>query len=140
MRWLKSTTQKTYTANGKLIPACVTPRNEWLKVTEPEYHELKSIAVIASLIKAGGILVTTKEPAELRNSLEGLKDSNAELIARNTQLEEEIKQLKSTSSTDDVEAVKKEARQELKDKQKALDDAKAEIERLQQLLAEKDAE
>lgn len=131
-RWLKSTTQKAYTVQGKVIPPCVTSDNKWLKMTESEYSEIKRMPVIASLIKAGGILVTVKEPEELKNSVEGLKGSNAELIAINTQLQEEIKALKSGAGDDSVikrelADLKKEAKAELQAKQKALDDALAKL-------------
>lgn len=131
-RWLKSTTQKAYTVQGKVIPPCVTSDNKWLKMTESEYSEIKRMPVIASLIKAGGILVTVKEPEELKNSVEGLKGSNAELIAINTQLQEEIKALKSGAGDDseikrELADLKKEAKAELQAKQKALDDALAKL-------------
>lgn len=131
-RWLKSTTQKAYTVQGKVIPPCVTSDNKWLKMTESEYSEIKRMPVIASLIKAGGILVTVKEPEELKNSVEGLKGSNAELIAINTQLQEEIKALKSAAGDDSVTKreladLKKEAKAELQAKQKALDEALAKL-------------
>lgn len=129
-RWLKSTTQKAYTVQGKIIPPCVTSDNRWLKITESEYSAMKAMPVISSLIKAGGILVSIKEPEELKNSIEGLKGSNAELIAINTQLEEKIKLLESNGSVD-VEAIRAEARAEaqkdLQDKQQALDDALAQL-------------
>lgn len=131
-RWLKSTTQKAYTVQGKVIPPCVTSDNKWLKMTESEYSEIKRMPVIASLIKAGGILVTVKEPEELKNSVEGLKGSNAELIAINTQLQEEIKALKSGAGDDsaikrELADLKKEAKAELQAKQKALDEALAKL-------------
>lgn len=125
-RWLKSTTQKAYTVQGKIIPPCVTSDNRWLKITESEYSVMKAMPVISSLIKAGGILVSIKEPEELKNSIEGLKGSNAELIAINTQLEEKIKVLESNGSAD-VEAIRAQAQKELQDKQQALDDALAKL-------------
>lgn len=145
-RWLKSTTQKVYIVQGKVIPPCVTSDNRWLKMTESAYSEIKSMPVISSLIKAGGILVTVKEPEELKNSVEGLKGSNAELIAINTQLQEELKALKALKAgTGDDKAAKeeleafqkeakkelaafqKEAKEELQAKQKALDEALAKL-------------
>ena len=134
-RWLKSTTQKAYTVQGKVIPPCVTSDNKWLKMTESEYSEIKRMPVISSLIKAGGILVTVKEPEELKNSVEGLKGSNAELIAINTQLQEELKELKALkagagddkATKKELEAFQKEAKEELQAKQKALDEALAKL-------------
>lgn len=113
--WVKSTTQKTWYVMGKKIPACVTPNNEYLQLEDDEYQRISTIPVIASLIKAGGILVLKDEPAELKNSVEGLQGSNAALVAKNTALEEEIKKLKAAQPESvDVEAIKKEAVAELK--------------------------
>lgn len=116
MRWLKSTSQKTWYALGYKIPACVTPNHDYLQLGEEEYGKISKLPVIASLIKAGGILVLNDEPAELKNSVEVLQGSNAELIAKNTALEEELKQLRAAQQPEavNVEAIKEEAVAELK--------------------------
>lgn len=111
MKWLKSTTQKTWTVNGKVIPACVTPNNSYLVLDDNDYSEIKDVPVIKSLIKAGGILVLEQEPAELKNSVEALQGSNAALTAKITQLEEQLK----AAGDVDIEAVKEEAVKELKE-------------------------
>lgn len=135
-RWLKSTTQKAYTVQGKVIPPCISPDNKWLKLTESEYSSIKKMPVIASLISAGGILVSLKEPEELRNTVEGLKGSNAELIARNTQLEEQLKAFQG-QQTVDVEAIKAEATAAAqKASKKELDAALARIKELEAMLGE----
>ena len=144
MKWLKSTTQKTWTVNGKIIPACVTPHNDYLNVEDSEYAVMSKVPVVASLIKAGGILVLNEEPAELKNSLDNLQTSNAVLQARVTQLEEELKHDKMMSQAIDVEAIKAEAQEEiraeavkeLQEKQDALDAKDAEIKKLKKQLAE----
>lgn len=144
MKWLKSTTQKTWTVNGKIIPACVTPHNDYLKVEDSEYAAMSKVPVVASLIKVGGILVLSEEPAELKNSLDNLQTSNAVLQARVTQLEEELKRDKMMSQAIDVEAIKAEAQEEiraeavkeLQEKQDALDAKDAEIKKLKKQLAE----
>lgn len=144
MKWLKSTSQKTWYANGKLIPACVTPNNNYLQLDEDEYTSIASLPVIASLIKAGGILVLDQEPAELKNSVEGLKGTNASLVARNKQLEERIKELEASTSAPaeiDVDKIKEEAVAELRDEAikeiQSKDDEIAELKR--QLKAAKKA-
>lgn len=117
MKWLKSTTQKTWYAKGKKIPQCITPNNEYLQLEDSDYVELSKIPVIASLIKAGGILVLSEEPAELKNSVEALQGDKAALVAKNTELEARIKELEAKASpteTVDVEAIKAEAVAELK--------------------------
>lgn len=99
MYYLKSTTQKTYSVSGKIIPACVTRDNAYLKVSDAEYEALHRMPVIRSLINAGAIFATQNEPAEIRNSIEGLTSSNAALIARNTELELRIKELEEKQDT-----------------------------------------
>lgn len=131
MKWLKSTTQKTWTVNGKLIPACVTSNNDYLVLQDEEYSGIVQVPVIKSLIKAGGILVLSEEPAELKNSVSALQGNNAALTARITQLEE---QLKNQSTTDiNVDAIKEEAVKELKAEAiaelQAKDDRIAELEK-----------
>lgn len=132
MKWLKSTTQKTWTINGKMIPACVTPHNDYLIVDDSEYNSIVATPVIKSLIKAGGILVLSEEPAELKNSMSNLQTSNAALQMRNTQLEEELKVLKaSKESNNEVEELKAQAIAELQEKQEEIDALKAQLEALQ---------
>lgn len=143
MKWLKSTTQKTWTVGGKTIPACITPNNDYLVVGDDEYAVIAKTPVVASLIKAGGILVLREEPAELKNSLDNLQTSNATLQARNTQLEQELEQLKASLQSVNVEAIKAEAQEEIKaeavkelqEKQDALDAKDAEIKELRKQLA-----
>ena len=146
MRWLKSTTQKVWTINGKTIPKCVTPHNDYLTVSDTEYNEFLKVPVFASLVKANGILVLTSEPAELKNSVEGLNLTNAQLVAKNTELQARITELE--SNTVDVEAIKaeavaaikEEAIKELTDKQAELDTALAEIKELKKQLKKSKSE
>ena len=91
MKYLKSTNQRAYTVNGKVIPACITPGNKTLAVDDSEWFQISTQPVIASLIKAGDILVmdedpNVKEDTEARNQV-------AELKAQNTLLTEKLKQL-----------------------------------------------
>lgn len=135
MKWLKSTTQKSWVASCKgkqvIIPPCETPDNKWLKAEEDEYAEIAAIPVIASLVKAGGIMVLNEEPAELRNSVPALQITNTQLEAENATLRARVTelegQLKDTTNID-IEAIKAEVRQQCEEeKQKALEelDAKA---------------
>lgn len=120
MKWLKSTTQKTWYANGKKIPQCITPNNEYLQLEDADYAALEKMPVIASLIHAGGILVLSEEPAELKNSVEVLQGDKAALVAKNTELEARVKELEAQASQAgdaapvDVDAIKEEAVAELK--------------------------
>lgn len=142
MKWLKSTTQKTWTVDGKVIPACVTPDNSYLVLQDSDYAVISSKAVIKSLINAGGILVLSEEPAELKNSLESLQGNNAELIAKNNALTERIAQLEAANKPVDVDAIKEEAVAELKaeavaelqEKQNTIDEQTARIKELEKAL------
>lgn len=116
MRWMKSTTQKVWVAEGHKIPACVTPKNDYCIVDEDAYAKIVANPIFKSLIAQGSILVLDKEPAELKNSLDGLQSSNAVLQARNTELEARIKELEAggDKAPVNVEAIKEEAVAELK--------------------------
>lgn len=136
MRWLKSTTQKVWTINGKSIPKCVTPHNDYLTVSDTEYNEFLKVPVFASLVKANGILVLTSEPTELKNSVEGLNLTNAQLVAKNTELQARITELEGSApdveaiKAEAVAAIKEEAIKELQEKQDELDATKAELKEL----------
>ena len=144
MVWLKSTTQKEWVINGKIIPRCMTKDNQYLNLSDTEYNNLLSIPVFNSLVKASAILVLHQEPAEIRNNIQNLNASNAELVARNTDLQTRIAELeKQVRPEVDVEKIKEEAVaslkeeavKELQEKQDALDAATAEIEKLKKQLA-----
>lgn len=144
MVWLKSTTQKEWVINGKIIPRCMTKDNQYLSMSDTEYNNLLSIPVFNSLVKASAILVLHQEPAEVRNNIQNLNASNAELVARNTELQTRIAELEKKAKPEvDVEKIKEEAVaslkeeavKELQEKQEALDTANAEIEKLKKQLA-----
>ena len=144
MVWLKSTTQKEWVINGKIIPRCMTKDNQYLNLSDTEYNNLLSVPVFNSLVKASAILVLHQEPAEIRNNIQNLNASNAELVARNTELQTRIAELeKKAGPAVDVEKIKEEAVaslkeeavKELQEKQDALDAATAEIEKLKKQLA-----
>ena len=144
MVWLKSTTQKEWVINGKIIPRCMTKDNQYLNLSDTEYNNLLSIPVFNSLVKASAILVLHQEPAEIRNNIQNLNASNAELVARNTELQTRIAELEKTAGPavkekkikeEAVASLKEEAVKELQEKQDALDAATAEIEKLKKQLA-----
>lgn len=142
-KWLKSTSPKSWVAvsQGKqvVIPQS-EPADRWLQLGDDEWAEVEKTPVIASLIKAGGIMVLNEEPAELRNSIPALQVTNnqlnAELAAAKDRIATLEAQLKDTANID-IEAIKAEVRQQCEEeKQKALEelDAKA-----SKLIEEKDA-
>jgi hypothetical protein len=144
-KWLKSTTQKSWVASVSdrqiVIPQNETPDNRWLELGEDEFAEVSRLPVIASLIKANGIMVLNEEPAELRNSIPALQVTNNQLQADLAVAQEHIVQLEAQlkdATHIDIEAIKAEVRQQCEEEKKqALEalDAKASA-----LLEEKDKE
>lgn len=148
MKYLKSTTQKAYTVKGYTIPKCITPKNDYLILNDSEYSEIEKIPVIKSLIKAGGIFISDKEPSDSIKNIENLEATNAQLIARATELEAKLKELERRREAgevvniakikEDAQAeIKAQAIQELREKQDALDAAQKEIEELKAQLSSK---
>lgn len=148
MKYLKSTTQKAYTVKGYTIPKCITPKNDYLILNDSEYSEIEKIPVIKSLIKAGGIFISDKEPSDSIKNIENLEATNAQLIARATELEAKLKELERRREAgevvniakikEDAQAeIKAQAIQELQEKQAALDAAQKEIEELKAQLSSK---
>lgn len=132
MKWLKSTTQKTWTVNGKVIPACVTAHNDYLKIDDSEFTRLSGTPVVKSLITAGAILVLDSEPAELKNSVAALQGNNAALTAKITQLEEQLKNAETASV--DIEKIREEAQAEIKEQ--AVSELQAKEEEIARLKAQ----
>lgn len=131
MKYLKSTTQKSYQFEGKKIPPCVTKDNEWLSMTDQAYRDFAKATVIKALINGGAILVTDQEPTSPTKQVKNLTNLNAQQAVRITQLEEELKQAKAANTgSAEIETLKAAL-----EKQKA--DDLAEIQALQ---SEKDAE
>lgn len=93
MRWLKSTTQKSWVlANGAkqfIVPANQTRDMRWLTMEEDDFEVVSQQPVVAGLIKSNAIMVLDKEPAELKNSLPNLQVTNNALRAENETLRAE---------------------------------------------------
>jgi predicted RNase H-like nuclease (RuvC/YqgF family) len=110
MRYLKSTTQKSYMLNGKKIPQCVTKDNEWLTLNDSAYAEFAKVSVVASLIKSGAIIVTDKEPTTPTKQVSQLTQANAKQAMEITTLHEEIaelkKQLAGSANSAEVDSLK----------------------------------
>ena len=139
MKWLKSTTQKSWVVNvgGKqaIIPPNETSDNKWLKVDDSEWIEISTTPVIASLLKAGGIMKLDEEPAELRNSVPALQVTNTQLEAENATLKARVIELEAQlkdATNIDIEKIKEDA---VAAKQVEYDALKAEAE---QALADRD--
>lgn len=132
MKYLKSTTQKSYIFDNKVIPQCVTKDNLSLALTDEAFIKLqKDNKVIASLIKAGAIIVMDTEPQSPSKANAALTNRVAQLTLEKTKLEEELKQLRGSQGVNtEVEALKAQLA-------KQVEDDTAEIKQLQ---ADKDAE
>lgn len=163
MRWLKSTTQKSWVfSNGTkqfIVPQNTTRDNKWLVMEEDDFAAIVKQPVVAGLIKNNAITVLDKEPAELKNSLPNLQVTNNTLRAENETLRAENETLKArikeieegTSGVDleaeiakAVEAVKAEYEQKLKDLDdkatKIIEDKDVEIKKLEKKLKKEDKE
>lgn len=141
MKWLKSTTQKAWTVEGLVIPACVTPRNSYLAIEDDVFGKISAIPVIKSLIAANGILVLSEEPAELKNSVSALQGNNAALTAQITQLQEQLKERDEKLAAVDVEKIKLDAQAEIKAQAIAeLEEKEARIKELEAQLEAKSIE
>ena len=170
MRWLKSTTQKSWVlgAGGKqfIVPQSTTRDNKWLVMEEGDFSQVVSQPVVKSLIKSGAILVLDKEPAEIRNSVPSLQVANTTLQAELDTVKAERDALKArvqeleqgTVGVDleaeiakAVETVKADYEQKLKDlddkatgiiaeKDQAIADLTAEVKKLEKKLKKTDQE
>ena len=163
MRWLKSTTQKSWVlgAAGKqfIVPQCDTRDNKWLVMEEDDFAQLMNQPVVKSLVKAGAITVLDKEPAEIKNSVPNLQVANTTLKAELDMIRTERDALKmrvqeleqgtvgvdlEAEITKAVEATKAEYEQKLKeldDKASGIiADKDAEIDKLQKKLKKADKE
>ena len=113
MKWLKSTTSKSYTAEGKTIPAMnQTP----LAVSDELFDRIAKMAVIKSLIKTGGIIVLDKyteagvsSDAKLEK-IRTLSTENENLRAKVAQLEAAAKEPSTETSEAEIKLAELEAK------------------------------
>lgn len=146
MKYVKSTTQKEWVAAGKVIPACVTKDNRYLKIEDEEWDKIAEIPVIKALIKSGGIFVSDKTPTDLQESSTELKVTNAELKAEiaqlkaqlmvqegNPVLEAKVTELQTllAAKEKEVEELKQEALTELSKKDEEIAKLKKELKKLE---------
>jgi hypothetical protein len=157
MRWLKSSTQKSWVlSNGTkqfIVPQNETRDNRWLTMEEDDFAAVVNQPVVKGLVKTGAILVLDKEPAELKNSLPNLQVTNTALRAENealtatvAALEARISEMEKNATGVDleaeiakaVEATKAEYEQKLKElnekASKLIEEKDAEIKKLEKKL------
>ena len=90
MKWLKSTSDKEYTACGHIIPAVF---KEPIAVNEADYKKITDMAVIKSLIATGGIIALDHYTSQnvtgdaAKQKLQVLTTENARLSDRIRELE-----------------------------------------------------
>lgn len=121
MKWLKSTTDKSYTAQGQVIPPAT---HAPLAVSEDVYTKITGMAVIQSLIKTGGIIVLEKytDPTSVSNNkLAVLKEENTKLQAHIKALEADAEKAKQ------FDELKAEAEQAIADKDAEIESLKAQL-------------
>ena len=108
MKWLRSTNNQTYTAEGKTIPSYTS---EPLQVSDDVYAKMLKMTVIKSLINNGGIIVMSRYEGSdaVKTSqtakLQQLSTENAKLNDRIRELE--AKSIESTTSAKEVKAAQK---------------------------------
>ena len=149
MRWLKSTTQKSWVlSNGTkqfIVPQNETRDNRWLTMEEDDFAAVMKQPVVAGLVKNNAIMVLDKEPAEIKNSLPNLQVTNTTLkaeletvTAERDALKARIQEIETGTSGVDLEAEIAKAveatKTEYEQKLKELDD------KASKLIEEKDAE
>lgn len=129
MKWLKSTTQKSYIIEGKKIPQCITPNNDYLALSDEGYNNFIKNAVIKSLVNGGAILVTDIEPQSPTQQASTLTKEKAMLIRENTELKEKLKAAEDNSAAKvELETTKAELAS-LQKKYTALEKKYAELEK-----------
>lgn len=131
MKYLKSTSSRSYVYDGKVIPS--NTETKWLLVDNSLYEKWEKTPVIKSLVRNGHILVSSKEPSEMAsstgqlvNTATALKAENAKLKAQVTKLQEEAKNLLSESdSAAAMQALRDELAKVQEENKKLTDDYKA---------------
>lgn len=103
MYWIKSTNDFSHTMAGHLIPRMHTPNNDYLEANEDIYKELKEIPVFNALVKSGGIVVFTKRPSDIQDPPDVIKQHQRNLEAKNSQLTDEVEELKRQLAAKDNE-------------------------------------
>lgn len=142
MKWLKSTTDKSYTAQGKTIPAS---NSAPLAVSDTVFESITSMKVISSLIKTGGIIVLDKYNDPQVDSSEQLKLQ--QLHVENARLAGELAKLKEAQPSEEVvqkaaqfDELKTEAEQTIAEKDAEIERLKAELAKAGKKSSKKDSE
>lgn len=131
MYYIKSTSSKEYVLNGKRVPK--VDSNKYLELNTAEYNSIMQNRVVASLKTHGDILVLDTMPESMKNDPSKIKQNLAELTSQNTALQAELATLRNNSSKE-LEALRKEALEELDKKDKEIARLNKELEVTQKKL------
>lgn len=101
MKWLKSTSDKEYTACGHIIPAVF---KEPIAVNEADYKKITDMAVIKSLIATGGIIALDHYTSQNVTG-DAAKQKLQVLTTENARLSDRIRELEAQSAASDAKAV-----------------------------------
>lgn len=133
MKYYKSTTNKEYTIDGKIIPRVDT--KNWLVVKDSE--ALESNKVIASLIKHGQVVVTKQEPESMKQVT--AQNAAAQLALENSELRKKLEEAEAKARVANTPTSKA-----LKDAEKKYSEleaeAKAELQKQADRIAELEAQ
>lgn len=130
MKWLRSTNNQTYTAEGKVIPSY---EGEPLQVTDDVYARMLKMTVIKSLIDNGGIIVMSRY--EGSNAVKTSQTAKLQqLSTENARLNDRIRELEAQSVEDSATT------KEVKAAQKAQAEAEKKLAELQAKYAALEAE
>lgn len=136
MRWIRSTTSKSYTALGLTIPAYT---QEPLQVEEAVHNKLMAMPVLKSLLASGGIVVldaytSPKAMADAQlTKLQSLTEENAKLA-------DKVRELEQTSESDKLKEAKAKFKAEKEALEAQLEAQKAQLEEQKKLYAELEKE
>lgn len=127
-KWLRSTSGKAYTIEGKTIPSYSSAP---LQVTEDLYATILKNKVISSLIKNGGIAVLAKyeddSQATSNSKLQALTTENAKLADRIRELEASQPSEDIAKKAEQFDALKTEAEQAISAKNAEIAELKAQL-------------
>lgn len=127
-KWLKSTTNKSYTVLGLTIPKAVVTRGkkEYLQVSDTQWTKISAIKAVQALVKQGYIQVLSSSPGSEANVTIRPEQKLAALRLENTQLKKdnEKKLARSDAALERAQALQ-ELRKKNRELQKQLEEAKA---------------
>ena len=111
MTWLRSTSNQSYTVEGKVIPSY---KDAPLQLDDSLFNKIADKAVIKSLLANGGIVVLDKYEAVLNADDATLKKLQ-QLTTENAKLADKIRELEGGTGSDELNDLKAEREVHLKE-------------------------